>query len=533
MTWQKEINELKRRKEMAKQMGGPERVARQHARGRLTVRERIDMLLDKGSFHEIGTVAGSAEYDDQDELKSFSPAPTVMGHGKINGRPVCVQGGDFTLSGGASLHGGAMIGVVKRSFTEKMALEWRIPLIRLLDEAGGSVPTPQDKGNPNSHNSGPPAVSSMSSDFGSSPLVTLLAHVPVVGAVLGSVAGMPAIRAVETHWSTMTRNTSEVFVAGPPVVNQALSINSTKQELGNWKVHACQSGVIDNVAEDEEDAFRQIGLFLSYLPQNVWQQPPRIETKDDPNRRDKELLSIIPRDRRKQYDIRRLITYIVDKDSTFEVAPLYGRSFVTTLARMNGYPVAVMSNDCRWFGGAQTAAACEKMMRFVDFADTFHLPVIYLVDVPGFMIGPESEKEGTLRKAARAQFAVEQATVPWISVLLRRSFGVAGGIHGSSARLNLTYAWPSAKTGAIPIEGGVMAAYRREIEAAPDPEARRIEIEKRLEKLTSSFRTAETFSMQEIIDPRDTRPLLCEFVNRAQEVTANQLGPKYRLGIRP
>ena len=533
MPWQKEIDELRHRQELAKQMGGPERIARQHAQGRLTVRERIDLLLDKDSFKEIGTIAGSAEYDDQGELKSLVPASTVMGYGKINGRPVCVQGGDFTLSGGASLHGGAMIGVVKRSFTEKMALEWRIPLIRLLDEAGGSVPITQGKGNQNRHSSSSSAVSPINIGFGSSPPVTLLSHVPVIGAVLGSVAGMPAIRAVETHWSIMTKNTSEVFVAGPPVVNQALPIKSTKAELGNWKIHVCQSGVVDNVAEDEEDAFRQIRIFLSYLPQNVWQQPPHVETEDDPNRRNEELLSIIPGDRRKQYDIRQLIKHIVDKDSIFELSPFYGRSFVTMLARIDGYPVALMSNDCRWFGGAQTAAACEKMMRFIDFADTFHLPVIYLVDVPGFMIGPESEKEGTLRKAARAHFAVEQATVPWISILLRRSFGVAGGIHGSSARLNLTYAWPSAKTGAIPIEGGIMAAYRREIEAAPDPEARRIELEKNLEKLTSSFRTAETFSMQEIIDPRDTRPLLCEFVQGAQEITATQLGPKYRLGMRP
>jgi acetyl-CoA carboxylase carboxyltransferase component len=200
---------------------------------------------------------------------------------------------------------------------------------------------------------------------------------------------------------------------------------------------------------------------------------------------------------------------------------------------MDGYPVAVISNDCKWFGGAQTAAGCEKMTRFVDFADTFHLPIIYLVDCPGFMIGPESEKEGIERKSARLAFALSQLTVPAIPIVLKRSYGVAGGLHGSISRLNLRYAWPSGEWGTLPIEGGVMAAYRREIEAAPDPEAKRIEIENRLAQFRSPFRTAEIFSVEEIIDPRDTRPLLCDFVKKTQEITATQLGPKSRIGIRP
>jgi acetyl-CoA carboxylase carboxyltransferase component len=360
-----------------------------------------------------------------------------------------------------------------------------------------------------------------------------MGQVPVVSAVLGSLSGGGPPITTMSHFSIMTKNASELFIAGPPLIKQALDIDITKEELGNYKVHVYKSGVVDNVAEDEADAFRQIKLFLSYLPQNVWNQPPRVETGDDPNRRDEELLSIIPRDRRKQYDIRALIKHIVDKDSMFELAPFYGRSVVIFLARMDGYPVLVMSNDCRWSGGAQTTAGCEKMWRFIDFADTFHLPIIYLMDCPGFMIGPESEAEGIARKAARLCAAMNQLTVPGMSIILRRAYGVAGVLNGGVSRLKLRYAWPSGEWGPLPIEGGTMAAFRREIEAAPDPEAKRIEIENRIKQFRSPFRTAEAFSVEEIIDPRDTRGILCEFVREAQDITSTQLGIKYRAGIRP
>jgi acetyl-CoA carboxylase carboxyltransferase component len=521
LTWQKEIDELNRRRELAKQMGGAKNVARQHAQGSLTVRERIDLLFDPSSFKEIGTLAGSAEYNDEGELESFTHVARVIGYGMINGRPACVEGGDFTIRGGWS---DPTTFTTAGGFTpEKMAIEQRIPFIRLLNASGGSVLAIEAKGR---------TALIGSPEMWSTP-VTLMSQVPVVSAALGSLGGVVPVNAAISHWSIMTKNNSQLFVAGPPLVKRALGIELTKEELGNYKVHAYQSGVIDNVAEDEKDAFRQIRLFLSYLPQNVWQQPPRVETGDDPNRRDEELLSIIPRDRRKIYDIHQLINHIVDKDSVFELSPFYGRSLVTVLAHMDGYPVAIISNDCKWNGGAQTTEGCEKMMRFIDFADTFHLPIIYLVDCPGFMIGPESEKSGIERKSARLSFALGQLTVPGISIILKRAYGVAGALHTGISRLNLRYAWPSGEWGSLPLEGGVMAAYRREIEAAPDPKAERIKIENRLAQLRSPFRTAEAFEIEEIIDPRDTRPLLCEFVRNAQEITATQLGPKSRVGMRP
>jgi len=517
MTWQRDIDELKRRQEVQKRMGGPKGITRQRSRGKLTVRERIDLLLDPGSFQEIGTIAGSPEYDESGKLKSFEPDVNVMGFGKINGRLVCINGQDYTIHGGSN----PSVNIGKKGYVQSLALDWRIPLIQLLDSGGTRIGKLAPRGRtfiPLGQSGPCPS--------------TLLAQIPVVSAALGTCAGWVAIAGVYCHWNIMTKNTSELFVGGPPLVERALDTKITKQELGNYKVQA-YNGVINNVGEDEADVFRQIRQFLSYLPQNVWQQPPRVEIGDDPNRREEELLSIIPRDPKKTFDIRRLINLVVDKDSAFELSPYFGRSLVTFLARMDGYPVAVMSNDSTHLGGAQDAATCEKMTWFIDFADTFHLPIVYLVDVPGFMIGLESEKKGTIRKSARIIHARDQSTVPWLSVLIRRCYGVAGQLHSNIRRQHLRFAWPSGQWGSLPVAGGVKAAYRKEIEAAPDPEVKIKEIETILTQINSPFRTAEVFEVEEIIDPRDTRPLLCQLVRMSQDITATQLGPKSRVGMRP
>jgi acetyl/propionyl-CoA carboxylase alpha subunit/acetyl-CoA carboxylase carboxyltransferase component len=517
LSWKSEIDDLRQKVEKARQMGGTERIANQHAKGRLTVRERLDCLLDQGSFREIGTLAGQAVYGDDGKLQSFLPSSTVMGYGQIDGQTACVFGNDFTIKGGSSDENAAN----KAEFLMRMAKERRMPLVCLYDSAGGSVTEGGD------HTIVPV-------NYGWATLTELMALVPVVTANLGTSAGWIAVQVAFSHFNVMTKN-SELFVAGPPLVKRALDIDITKQQLGNYKVHAYQSGVVDNVAQDEKDAFRQIKKFLSYLPPNVWHQPPRVETDDDPNRREEELISLVPHDPRKAFDIRKLISLVVDKDSLFEYARYYGESVVTALARLNGYPVAVISNDSTCLGGAQDVPGAEKMLKFIDLADTFHLPIICMMDVPGYFIGPDSEKTGPERKAVRLHAAMHQATTPWVTVLIRRAFGVAGAGHGQYNRLNLRYSWPSGRWGSLPIAGGTLAAFRAEIEAAADPEAMRIEIEKRLADLESPIRTAHYFGLmgvEEVIDPRDTRPILCEFAKQAQEVNATQLGPKFR-GMRP
>src|SRR5262249_8334551 len=253
---------------------------------------------------------------------------------------------------------------------------------------------------------------------------------------------------------------------------------------------------------------------------------------DDPKRRDEALIRIIPKNRRHGYDVRALLRHVVDRDSLFELAPRYGPSLVTALARLDGYAVGVIANDPRHVGGALTAAGSEKMTRFVDLCDTFHLPVVNFVDQPGFLIGVAAERAGTVRRGVRALSAVYQATVPWVTVIVRRVFGVAGAGHANVQALNLRYAWPSGDWGSLPLEGGIEAAYRRELDAAPDRAALMAEIEARLNAVRSPFRTAEAFGIEEIVDPRETRPLLTDWVALAYENERTRLGVKTR-GMRP
>jgi len=519
VSWQPELDEIRRREALARQMGGEANIKRQHDAGRLTVRERIDRLLDLGSFHEIGALTGRATYDECGQLTAFTPSNFVVGTGRIDSRRVVVGGDDFTVRGGAA---DAKVGD-KMGYGEKLARGLRIPMVRLVDGTGGggSVKTIEQIGR--TYVPANPAWDQ---------ITAMLGEVPVIGACLGPVAGLGAVRVVTSHFSLMVRGTSQLFVAGPPVVERGVGERVSKEELGGYEIHTRGSGAVDNEVASEEEAFHQIRSFLSYLPSSVWQAPPRQSNIDPSDRRDAELISIIPRDRRRTYDVRRILKTIFDLDSFFEIGYYYGRPLVTGLARLNGYPVGVMANDPRHGGGAPNTAACDKMIRLVDICDTFHIPVVNFVDNPGFLIGSAAERAGTIRAGARALVAVYQATSPWVSILIRRCYGVAGAGHGNAQSLNLRYAWPSGDWGSLPIEGGVQAAYKRDIESSPDPAARRREIEETLNQFRSPLRTAEAFGVEEIIDPRDTRPLLCAWIEGAYGMLPSELGPKAR-AVRP
>jgi acetyl-CoA carboxylase carboxyltransferase component len=517
VSWKPEVEEIRRREALAREMGGPERVARQHEAGRLTVRERVDRVLDAGSFHETGALAGVPSYEG-DRLVAMRPSNFVMGTGRIDGRRVIVGADDFTVRGGAA---DGAVGF-KMSYAERMALDLRLPIVRLIDGTGGGGSVKSLDSTRRTYVPANPAMDVA---------VELFSTVPCVSAPLGPVAGLGAARAVFSHFSVMPRGTAQVFVAGPPVVRRAQGREVGKEELGGFEIHA-KNGVIDNLAESEDDAFAQIRRFLSYLPSSVYEAPPATACADPATRREEELLSSIPRNRRQPYKVRRILELVLDQGSFFEIGALWGRPLVTGLARLAGKPVGVMANDPLHQGGAVDAGAAEKMTRFVDLCDTFHLPVVNFVDNPGFLIGVAAEQAATIRRGARAIFAVYQASVPWCSILLRRVYGVAGAAHGNHVRLNLRYAWPSGNWGSLPIEGGVEAAYKRELAASDDPERLRRELEAKLGAMMSPFRTAESFGIEEIIDPRDTRPLLCEWIETAWRLVATDLGPKRR-GARP
>jgi acetyl-CoA carboxylase carboxyltransferase component len=355
-----------------------------------------------------------------------------------------------------------------------------------------------------------------------SDIVPMLGEIPVISAAMGSVAGLGAIRVVASHWTVMARETGQIFVAGPPIVERGMGYWVDKEDLGGTKIHTRGSGVIDNEAANEDDCFAQIRRFLSYLPQNVWEKAPVAQSDDDPCRREESLLSAIPRERKRIYDARKILAAIMDRDSLFEMNQFYGRPLITCLARLDGHPVGVLCNDPRYYGGGMSASAAEKGVRFIDLCDTFHLPIVNFMDQPGYTIGVEAEKEGVLRSGTRYGFAVHQSSVPWITVLVRRSYGVA-----ATAFKGTKLGWPSGDWGGLPIEGGVQAVFKREIEAAPDPAARRAEIEDQLYAGRSPFQAAEDFTVAEIIDPRDTRRHLVDWARLAHaSIGPVQLGPK-------
>lgn len=518
MSWAAEVEELRRRRKLAKLQGGEDGVAKQHARGRLTIRERIDTLLDPGSFQEQGLATAVPDYDDDDKFVGFVPANYVLGFGRIDNRRVVVGGEDFTLKGGSP----NSAGLRKSIYAEHLAVQYKIPLVRMLEGGGGSV-----KGSGKRRGGG--GGDSVFAEPRFKIISDALGEVPVVSMAGGAVAGFPAGRMAASHFSVMTKYTAQILIGGPKLVERALGVSLTKDELGGAHIHA-KSGLVDNVADHEAAALAQCRRFLSYLPSSVYERTPRIDSNDEPSRMEEELLSIIPRDSNEGFDARQMISMIMDKDSFFEMGAEYGASQIVGLARLAGQPVGVLANDCRVYAGAMTAEAAQKYRRFVEMCDTFHVPVVNFIDQPGFMIGPEAERKGTIRYGMAAVAAAAQATIPWASIQIHKGFGVATAAHYAPNAYVL--AWPSVETGALPLEGGVAVAYHREIESAEDPVAKRAEIEERLRDARSPFPRAESFSVHELIDPRETRPVLCNWIDWIQPQLDTLVGP-VKFGMRP
>ncbi|WP_144113954.1 acyl-CoA carboxylase subunit beta [Paraburkholderia sp. BCC1886] len=512
--WQPEVDELRLRHAWAEQLGGTASVHRHHAAGRMTIRERIDALADAGSFHEVGKLSGHTIDADEDGRKVI-PAPYVMGLARIGGRDVAIGGEDFTIRGGASWAGDRRKGG-QGGFVEDLAYEYAIPLVNLIDGSGGSVTGSKKRGH---------AVFPGVHGFERS--VDLMSRVPVVSAVLGAAAGGPAGRAVLSHYSVMIRGQSQVFCTGPAVVARSIGQQLDKEALGGSKIAVDIAGTIDQTADDEEHAFELVTRFLSYMPQNVWQMPPSVSCPDPLDRRDERLLGIVPRDRRRPYDMRALASMIVDAESLFEIQPTHGTAVICALARLGGHVVGVIANNPQSGGGALDVCAARKQIRFIELCETFHIPLLFLVDMPGFMVGVQAERDGTLREGMRAVSAGLRARVPKLTVVIRKCYGMGGMATTEKNGLGLKLAWPSAEWGSLPIEGGVEVAYKREIAAAANPAERRAQLEDELRALASPWATAQAFGVEDIIDPRDTRAYLCRFVGAMQgrlALLANQTG---------
>ncbi|MGO4807786.1 acyl-CoA carboxylase subunit beta [Arthrobacter sp. 2MCAF15] len=490
--WKDLLDELGTRRATALNGGGVARIEREHAAGRLSARERIDELIDEGTFLEFGTFVLTPSASGPD-----LPSTMVCGLAEIDGRPVAVGAEDFTVEGGGV---GVHLAKYKGSwggFIEELAHGYKIPLVLLLHGVGGSVNIQEVKGYPE--------LVAGKSAF---PIFDLLGKVPVITAVLGPAAGSSAARAVISHFSVMTKDSGCLFAGGPPLVKQALGMSIDKLELGGAEVHAKTSGLISNVSVDDADALMQIRTLLSYLPLNVWELPERADTEENKAPDPEQLLEIVSPNGRRAYNVHALVAALVDRGSFFETVPDFGKSVRTGFARIDGYVVGVLATDARVMAGAMTVDSAEKQTRFVEMCDIFHIPIIYLVDVPGFNIGLEAEKSGVLRAGARAVQAIQEVEVPVYTVQVRRSFGLAAQATGSSNTRSVRLAWPSGSWGDLPLHGGIEAAHRTEIESSDDPTATRADIVARYGSQSSPWRTVERFGLEEMIDPRETRRYL-------------------------
>ena len=511
MTWDAELAEAAWRRELAGRMGGPEKIARQHDAGRLTIRERLGRLLDEGSFREIGELAGKASYNGDGTLDSFTAANFVAGTGRIDGRKVVVGGDDFTIRGGAA---DASI-IAKQIYSEQLANELRLPVVRLVEGTGGggSVKTLEMTG-----------FTYVPVNPGWDHVVDNMSVVPVVAAGLGPVAGLGAARLCMAHLSILVRGTAQLFVAGPPVVKGGTGEDVSKEELGGAAIHA-RSGAVDLIAADEDEAFALIRRFLSYLPRSVYERPPVTGCDDPADRADESLASAIPREppaavpdqAHSRLGTRRRIGH-GDSGIRWSGRDRPGHGWTGTRS-------ACVAGDPYSAGGGMTVEGAEALMRLADLCSTFHLPIVTFTDQPGLVIGVRAEQRGTIRHGVRAISAVYQASVPGAEIILRRVFGVGGAGMVNRHRLVRRWAWPSADWGSLPVEGGTEAAYRAELEASADPAAALAEIRARLDAVRNPLRTAERFGVEDIIDPRQTRAAAVRLGARRLRRAARAAGP--------
>jgi len=349
-----------------------------------------------------------------------------------------------------------------------------------------------------------------------------------VSLALGPVAGLGSARLVSSHYCVMVKEISQVFVAGPPLVEK-VGEKVSKESLGGSHIHG-KNGVVDDVAKNEEEAMDMAKDFLSFMPNSINFLPKREETDDPTDRAEEYLLKSIPKNKREAYDIHPIIKGIVDKKSFFEIGKNYGLSVITGLARLNGFPIVLLANNSQVYGGGWTTESSKKIIRILDLAQTFHLPVLHLVDNPGFVIGTHAEKAGTIRYGARALAAIYQMDIPICSIILRKAFGVAGAAHMNHSKLRYRYAWPSGDWGSLPLEGGIEAAYKSELIGSENPALLKNNIINKIEAISSPFRSAEKFLIEDIIDPRSSRIKVCQWIELAYSIL--KTGPS-SFGYRP
>lgn len=509
------VDELLARREHNTLGGGEEKIAKQHARGKLTARERLDLLIDDGTWVELG-LHGRPHFS-QHALKDVdAPADGVItGYGKINGRMACVGAYDFTVMAGSM----GLTGEIKLARLRAMALNKRMPMIWLLDSAGARI------------------QEAVGSNFaGSGHLfreqVTMSGVIPQIAAVMGPCAAGTAYIPALTDFLPMVKGQGSMALAGSHLVRAATGEEVTDEEIGGYKVHNRKSGVADMECDDDAHCIQAIKDYLSFMPQHCGEKTPIKATEDPVNRGAEELLTVLPESSRQPYDMYDLIKLIVDDGIYFDMKGKWAKSIITCFARMDGRSVGIVASQPKHLGGILDNDSADKSARFINLCDAFNIPLIYLQDVPGFMVGSKVEAEGIIRHGAKMLYATSRATVPKVTILVRKCYGAGYYVmNGSGYEPDAIYAWPSAEVSVMGAEGAVNIIGRSIIEAAEDPEAKRAELLEQAQSLIDIYMAAGNAMIDDVIDPRETRHHIIRALEMAENKHVDR--PAKRHGVMP
>jgi acetyl-CoA carboxylase carboxyltransferase component len=494
------VDELLERRAAARLGGGEERIAKQHAADKLTARERIDLLVDPGTFSELGLHAG-IHYSVRGLEDKEAPADGVItGYGKVEGRMVAIAAYDFTVMAGSM----GMTGEIKVARLRELALSKRMPMVWLLDSAGARIQE---------------AVGSLFAGSGHLFREEVVASgvIPQVAALMGPCAAGTAYIPGLADFVPMVKGRGSMALAGPHLVRAAVGEDITQEELGGSRVHCRKSGVGDLEVADDPECIEKIKAYLSFLPSHNEEAPPRRETSDPIDRMDDELLDVLPESNRKPYDMYSVIERIVDDGEFFDIKPQFAKTIITGFARFGGRPAGIVANQPKQLGGILDNDSADKAARFVNLCNAFGIPLVFLMDVPGFMVGSKVEQGGIIRHGAKMLYAVANATVPKITVVLRKAYGAGYYVmNGRAYEPDLIVAWPSAEISVMGAEGAVEIVFRKQVEAAEDPAAKKQELIDAYRKIIDVYIPAKNAMIDDVIDPRETRPTICRALEMAE-----------------
>ncbi len=509
------VTDLHARRERAKLGGGEEKIAKQHAAGKLTARERIDLLVDPGTFVEMGIHAGPHFSQRSMDGKEAPADGVITGWGDVDGRPVAIAAYDFTVMAGSM----GMTGEIKAGRLRELALQKRIPLVWLLDSAGARIQE---------------ATGSLFAGSGHlfREEVTMSGVVPLVAGMLGPCAAGTAYIPGLSDFVPMVVGQGAMALAGPHLTKAVTGEEISMEDLGGAKVHCRKSGVGDLECKDDAECIEAIKTYLSFFPSNCEQKPPIRETEDPEDRMSEKLLDIVPESSRHPYDMYEVIREIVDDGEIFDIKPRFAKTIITCLARFGGMPVGIVANQPKQLAGILENDSADKAARFVNLCDAFEIPLVFLQDVPGFMVGSKVEHAGIIRHGAKMLYAISRATVPKITVVIRKAYGAGYYVmNGKAYEPDLIVAWPSAEISVMGAEGAVNIIGRSAIEASDDPEATREAMLEAVREQIDVYLAAKNALIDDVIDPRETRPTIIRGLRMSKDKRVER--PWRKHGVMP